>query len=716
MGADGLDGGSRIRRYAVDVSVRSRLATTRIKIEIVNDRDCAAVRDFTLQLPTGARVTSLAVDAQADAGGCRMDGEVRTVADALESFRDQSNAGRPAALLSARDSTSYPVRVSLPARGAASVEVVTEELLARSDHAIPFQIPLGPGLPLDSLSVDVAVSEPDTGVRAFAVGRLAAAASAAGGNLQVLRPGSLAATARFELANVTKGDLPNLVSASYDYDPEAMPAGGLVLGSGGCVSHLFNPSSLLAAAVPKNIVFVIDVSGSMMGQKLDDAKSAFQTIIGTLAEEDAFAIHTFSSKGTESSWGPSKATSFARSDASAFVRDLSANGGTNLHDAFVNGLEQVSMVTDLFRDGEPSVPIVMMLSDGQATEGQTDRNDIRNAIRALNEDVGAKIFSLAFGAGADLHLLLAIAIQNQGSAIPIYEGYGDSAEQIEAFYSSKLRRVLLSDLTIDIKSENTIESQTQTQFPVFADGSEVFVRAKPKKDEYFRGSLQVVASAIANTGPKQWVFDGMIDTHKALVAPHSHECVQSFAHQKIKELLKFREATSSLGSDVNEYSGIVLGHDTGITKERASPSDFHEDVKARATELALDASLVWPGLTAMVTMESDACAAIFPEGGMLCHEGDGDSSKWDDMKMEEANDESDTVANSSMKKGKDKLASAPAFPSSANLGNPTAIDASADSPAMIMSNSSASSNGSKAMNGTIFSSGVIVLLMLCRSY
>jgi Mg-chelatase subunit ChlD len=89
----------------------------------------------------------------------------------------------------------------------------------------------------------------------------------------------------------------------------------------------------------RKIVFVIDISGSMSGQqKLVDARAAFAAMIETLEERDTLYIQTFSNSGTEDLWGPQAATSSAKNSASRFVSALSAFGGTNLNDAFLDGL------------------------------------------------------------------------------------------------------------------------------------------------------------------------------------------------------------------------------------------------------------------------------------------------------------------------------------------------------------------------------------------
>jgi len=241
-------------------------------------------------------------------------------------------------------------------------------------------------------------------------------------------------------------------------------------------------------------------------------------------------------------------------------------------------------------------------------------------VRIANSDFRAKIFALAFGFDADMPLLLGIAIQNGGKAVLIYEGYGDSDVQMESFYKTELNNLLLQDLTINIASDVPIQSKTQTSFPVFADGNEISVRARPTSEDYFAGTIQVVANAISGNGPREWIYEAdIVDSLSPL--PYNRECIQSFAHTKIKEVIDFKEASAALGSELTSYADLIFGGDVDAVAGRAS--DLEDDAKQYALDLVLEAGLIWPGLTAMVSVENEQCAAIFAEGNPICDEGGG---------------------------------------------------------------------------------------------
>lgn len=304
------------------------------------------------------------------------------------------------------------------------------------------------------------------------------------------------------------------------------------------------------------------------------------------------------------------ATSYAKNEGIAFVEGLEAKGGTNLNgavlDAFV-ALKEIQNIAAV--DNRQLVSTIIFLSDGRATSGVTDRPTILRNVRSANMDMNAKIFSLGFGKNADMPLLTAISIQNRGRSLPIYTGFGDSALQLQDFYDGELRDVFLSDVSIDVSSNLQIESLTQSTFPIFAGGSEITIRARPPRGIYFNGDVMVTTAAITSDGPRQWSQYVRIDALSVTSKPFDKDCRQSFAHAKITEVLAFAEAMGSLGSELNDYIEQVVGYGVGISVSRASETEVVSSIKSYAFDLAMEAGLVWPGLTAMVTMPNDNCEA-----------------------------------------------------------------------------------------------------------
>jgi len=663
--SDGDDGiSTRITRYAVNTTIETRFARTHVTVDFINEENCSTKRGFTMQLPLGARVSNLKMETTVSDGGlCSMNGAVQAEEQAMNTFSDSVKGGRPAALLQAYDSSNYGVQVSLPALGTSRLEIWYEELLRRERNQIPFQVPFSPGHPVDSLIMDVFVNDPHSGVTRLVMDELKSnnADSSSNPTAIAINFDGSSASAHFEAFDVMSSsedgkssseEFPRLLRGFYDTGP--LPVDGLIIPdeSRKCFTHLFNPSSFLsstAGSFSRNFVFVVDVSGSMNGQKLDDAKNAFSVIIRKLTNKDYVAVHAFSHSGTESSFGPRMANTETKELATYFVNNLKTIGGTNLNDAYVDGIKKVKQMQNEAGRTE-SVPIVVLLTDGQ---GSTSPEDMSRNIKNANEGIKSKIFALAFGAGADYNLLSGISIQNNGLVVRIYEGYDDAVTQMERFYERELGTIYMTDLNIAFRGNVEVQSQTKSTFPVFADGSEVAVRFITKTHEKSRRSLpssinnssligsfdndmfiSAVISGNTREGMKNWMSKYNMSSAVANTTTANNnsspttttttydDCHHSFVHSKISEMLMFRDGAKSLGRELIAYAPAYISGN--LDDENVSLVDYTE---SQALSLALEAGIVWPGLTAMVTVESISCSELFQEKDTeVCYEGDGSMS------------------------------------------------------------------------------------------
>ena len=100
------------------------------------------------------------------------------------------------------------------------------------------------------------------------------------------------------------------------------------MSDGECFTHVLNPSTFLSGVsfMVRNIVFVIDVSGSMNGRKLDNAKASFSVVIDILDKRDNFTIQSFSDRGTKGGWGPNAADATSKDSVKQYVAKLNTIG------------------------------------------------------------------------------------------------------------------------------------------------------------------------------------------------------------------------------------------------------------------------------------------------------------------------------------------------------------------------------------------------------
>lgn len=570
-----------IALFRSDMTISARLATTVVSYELVNPRNCSQTLDFDFFLPIRARVLSMTLSMT---NGCSIVSSVEEEDVALSSFEAASLDGSAAALLTSWETSSYKLQVSSPPLTDIRVEITYCELLQRRDGAIPFHMPLSPGAPARALESRVLVREPGSGVLTLTI-----PTDLPGAVIDVRGPStepSEEAAAEFLVAEAGAADLPGLVRCSYEVGP--LPEEGLLLADevGGLV-HMFAPPSLRDTSLPRDVVIIIDVSGSMRGQKLDDVKAALGALLPIFTSTDSLAVHSFASAGTESVLSARRADEAGREAARAFVEGFEAEGGTELEGAYLDGIQRLTEMSTS-DSSRFAVPLLVILTDGQASG---DAANIAANVARANTGIGAKVFALAFGRGADLGLLMAIALQNGGVALPIYEGFGDSAKQIQEAVQSAIGQVQLADVSVrfDTGSAEQLEL-TNADFPVLAGGSEIVVHARwasgilpgPTSGNV-RGGRVGTPLRVTTTAAGGFERVAELEPGSAQALTGRAASV-GFAYSRIEGLMREVFVASRLGQ---------LGN----------AADF----RRMALELALQHGVVWPGLTAIVSLPSSSC-------------------------------------------------------------------------------------------------------------
>merc|ERR1712203_630054 len=226
---------------------------------------------------------------------------------------------------------------------------------------------------------------------------------------------------------------------NYDVDRQNQDSEVQVID--GYFVHFFVPENL--ETLPKHAIFILDVSGSMNGERLQQLKDAMFTVLNDMKPEDFFNIITFST--SVNNWSPSgitkegdqiaiPATKENKKKAISHVLDLEAEGGTNINSAMLKGLELAKEVLRSESLPQGVASMLVFLSDGEATEGETSSKAIKANVATANSDTELPIFSVAFGSGADFDLLKEISLAADSFAKRVYEG-SDAALQLENFYA-----------------------------------------------------------------------------------------------------------------------------------------------------------------------------------------------------------------------------------------------------------------------------------------
>ena len=193
--------------------------------------------------------------------------------------------------------------------------------------------------------------------------------------------------------------------------------------------------------IPKEIVFVLDISGSMQGEKMDQARNAIKFCLNSLNEHDRFNFISFSTDVSVFANNLLPATKENIKKAVANVEQLEASGGTN-----IDGALRAAFAND-FTDGGTTAKTIVFMTDGLPTVGTTDPESILQTVQTSNKK--NKIRFINFGVGNDVNTrFMDILAANNDGATTYVAPREDIEVKVSDFYN-KIRNPFMTDVTVE---------------------------------------------------------------------------------------------------------------------------------------------------------------------------------------------------------------------------------------------------------------------------
>jgi len=592
-----------LSRFHVVTTIGFRYSRTEVTALYRNPGVEANKAVFTMVLPESAFISNFSMTIKEE----EFVAEVKEKEEAKRTYEEAVESGLSAGLVSKnrRDSNTFSVDTNLEPGEKVVFTLTYEELLERKDDQYEYLLHLDPGAVLEDFHVEININESLPLSRLFVPellqsneidfsaeeteSRVAEVSRDVGGSPNNARV-VFAPSKEYQLEAGEQGVAGRLV-VRYDVDRQGQDSEVQVID--GYFVHYFVPSNL--PTLPKHLVFVLDTSGSMGGEKIQQLKDAMFTVLEDLTESDFFNMIEFNSDvshwsgegftGANTEFFP--ATEENKNKAIKSVIELSAGGGTNLNDAILAGLEVAE--TALQREALPKdvKSLVVFLTDGL---GSTSADVIKTNIKTKNRDLQVPVFTVAFGADTDLSLLQSIASQNNAFSKRIYEG-SDAALQLEDFYA-QISSPVLSDINIEYVGGIQESSTSLTELNTFFRGGEFVVSGKLSTLAE-SPSIGVKVTGLGKAGlPYNREFD--ICPGTSTTSPqHSPHCLQPRVYPK-------SEAQSFL------QKLFAFQHIKQVLQEAdiADTEEERNELKEKATELSLENNFV-TDVTSLVVVKPD---------------------------------------------------------------------------------------------------------------
>uniref|UniRef100_A0A673HPK5 Inter-alpha-trypsin inhibitor heavy chain H3-like n=1 Tax=Sinocyclocheilus rhinocerous TaxID=307959 RepID=A0A673HPK5_9TELE len=265
------------------------------------------------------------------------------------------------------------------------------------------------------------------------------------------------------------------------YDVNRQNPNGEIMVSNGYFVHYFAPSDV--PHISKNVVFIIDRSGSMSGRKIEQTRLALLRILSDLDEDDHFGLITFDSEVNLWKRELLKATEANLKNAKSFVNEITDRGATDINAAVLAG---VDMINRHPREGAAS--ILILLTDGDPTSEKIMAN--------VKKAIGTKfpLYCLGFGYDVNFDFLTKMSLENVGVARRIYED-SDADLQLQSFYE-EVAVPLLTDIQLKYPGGTNL---TKTSFSLYFNGSEIVVSGQITDNSVESFTTEVIAVSVRSS-------------------------------------------------------------------------------------------------------------------------------------------------------------------------------------------------------------------------
>ena len=239
-----------------------------------------------------------------------------------------------------------------------------------------------------------------------------------------------------------------------------------------------SPGDSRAAAASRDVAFVLDVSGSMSGEKMRQAVRAGEALLKTLRPADHFRIIPFSTDVETFRRASVPATPANLAEAVRYLRGLRAEGSTNIQAALEEALDHEAR----------GMPIVLFLTDGLPTVGE--RGQARLAQIAADRRGRARVFTFGLGADVNVALLEELAIEGRGTAQFVRPS--ESIERVVSVVAQRLGAPVITDLRLEADGVRLRQVYPRLPADVFA-GQDLVILARYEGQG--RGSIELTGTS-----------------------------------------------------------------------------------------------------------------------------------------------------------------------------------------------------------------------------
>jgi len=463
-----------VKYHHVNVKINDLAAVTEIDQEFYNPTGMRLEGYYLFPVPEGAVIKKFSMFIN----GKETEAELLDSKKARQIYEDIVRQMRDPALLEYQDRDLFKARIfPIEPNSTKRVKISYNQILSKDNGTVEYVYPLNTekfsAKPLKDIVINVDIKTSDVLKNVYCTSHEA----------DVVRKESGRAVISFEQKE-TKPDIDFKIY--YNTDKSAVGLSMLAYKNKSNDGYFFlNISPGLdmdnSRVMDKDITFVLDVSGSMAGKKLEQAKKALLFCVENLNKSDRFQVVRFSTEAEALFTGLSAVNNDNLDKARKFINNLKAIGGTYIEEALKLALkEKVSADA-----GRPRM--IIFITDGLPTIGETNEDKLLESVKSANSG-NTRIFTFGIGNDINTHLLDRITTVTRA-----YRTYISPEEDIE---------IKVSNFYIKV------QSPVLTDIKLKFDGISAFKYYPAEMPDIFRGSSITILGCYKNKGATTITLEG----------------------------------------------------------------------------------------------------------------------------------------------------------------------------------------------------------------
>jgi Ca-activated chloride channel family protein len=452
-----------VKYHHVETEITDPVAITKIDQVFVNPFNVELEADYIFPIPENAAISRFV----AYLGGRKMEGELLDASQARKIYEDIVRRQKDPALLEYSGRGMYRMRIyPIPARGEVRMQIEYEQALKSDGGTVEYLYPLNTekysGSNLEDCKVELKVTSFEN------IGTVYCPTHEI--KTERLGPKTMRASYRDENVRPDKDIVFYFTRQNTDFGFHLLSYREPGEREGYFLGILSPPLDSNRMTIDKNIVFVLDSSGSMRGEKIRQAIEALKFCLEGLNTDDRFNIIDYDDSVRPYRNSLISASSANIRDAVAFADRLESSGGTNIYDALQSACRMI------VPSDNPSY--IVFLTDGLPTVGNTDIEQIIKNTTMLNES-RARLF--VFGVGYDVNTRLLDRLAEENNGLPEYVTPEENIEAKVSRLASKISRPALTDLALSFNPKRVTDVYP-SPVPDLFYGSEIIFTGRYESD------------------------------------------------------------------------------------------------------------------------------------------------------------------------------------------------------------------------------------------